>query len=219
VDPANAKPLFQKLCRVTKGLNSTLEEGVAMIERALKAGRIDLDRLVGEATLSETPYTDETSSSLHLNRDILVFLARASVQPFLEEMAHHLAGQFDQSNWNKGICPICGSSPILSELSGDEGRRMWICSLCSHRWEGARMACPFCGQEDSEGHRYLFVEADETLRIDVCDRCNRYIKTIDTRNAGQAVFPMLEHIGSIHLDILAQGEGYQRGSAPFLDIG
>ena len=95
---------------------------------------------------------------------------------------------------------------------------MLICSLCGYSWKGIRMRCPFCETEDQKAHRYLFVEGDNTVRIDVCDACKKYIKTIDSRNMGQKIFPLLEHMGTLHLDILAQQEGYERGSAPLLEI-
>ena len=102
----------------------------------------------------------------------------------------------DLAGWSKGICPICGAPPLLSELSETEGRRMLICSLCGYRWKGIRTACPFCETEDQKAHRYLFVEGDNTVRIDVCDACKKYIKTIDSRNMGQKIFPLLEHMGT-----------------------
>jgi len=218
VDFKNAGKLFRSLCRIAKKQNQTLLEGIEKIEKAMRSRKIDLDRLLGEVTLSDTPYTNDVSSSLGISRDILVFLARASIQPFLEKVALHLAEQSDHREWNKGTCPICGSPPVISELSGEQGKRMWICSLCGHRWQARRMACPFCGEEDPQAHRYLFVEGDETSRIDVCEVCKRYIKTIDSRTLGPEIFPLLEHMGTIHLDILAQEAGYQRGSVPFLDI-
>ncbi len=218
VDLGAAKRLFRSLCGIAKKQNPTLRQGVEKIERALRSRKVDLDRLLGETTLPETPYAREVSSLLGLSRDILVFLARASIQPFLEKVAACLGERSDRREWNRGTCPICGSPPIVSELSGEEGKRMWICSLCAHKWQGPRMACPFCNNEDQEAHRYLFVEGDETVRVDTCEACRKYIKTIDSRKMGGKPHPLLEYMGTLHLDVLAQEEGYQRGSAPFLEI-
>ncbi|MBW2121218.1 MAG: formate dehydrogenase accessory protein FdhE [Deltaproteobacteria bacterium] len=215
----SAKGLFRSLRGLAKKQNRVLRKSVDEIDKAMRTRRIDLGRLLGEMTLSQTPYTDEVSSSLGLSRDVLVFLARASIQPFMEELALHLAAGQDHRDWRKGICPICGSPPIMSELSGEEGRRMWICSLCGYRWRGLRLGCPFCGREDPQAHRYLFVEGDDTVRVDVCDECGRYIKTLDSSKMDRKVFPLLEYVGTLHLDVLAQKEGYQRGSTPFLEIG
>lgn len=219
IDREAAKKLFRSLCQIAERQNQTLQEGVEKIEKAMRSRKIDLDRLLAEMTLSESPYTNDVSSSLGLSRDILVFLARASILPFLEKVALHLAERFDHREWKKGACPICGSPPIVSELSGEQGKRMWICSLCGYKWEGLRMTCPFCGNDDHQAHRYLFVEGDESVRIDICEACKKYIKTIDSRRMGLRIFPLLECMGTLDLDILAHQEGYQRGSDPFLEIG
>jgi FdhE protein len=118
-----------------------------------------------------------------------------------------------------GACPVCGSLPILSTIAGEEGRRMLICSLCRLEWKIPRFACPFCQTEKQEGHPYLFIEGDRGIRIDVCDACMKYIKTIDTRGLGATIFPLLEDVATLHLDMLAQESGYQRGSRPFMEIG
>jgi len=47
-------------------------------------------------------------------------------------------------------------------------------------------------------------------RVDVCEKCKRYIKTIDTKEIGEEVIPLIEDIGTLHLDILAQKEGYKK---------
>ncbi len=218
IDYEAAGKLFRSLCRVAKGRTPILKEGIEKIERATREGRIDMDRFLGEMALSESRYLEEVSSSIGLNRDILTFLGRASIQPFLIEAAAILKEGADLKGWSENMCPVCGAPPLLSELAETEGRRMLICSICGHRWKGVRTVCPFCHTQDPKAHRYLFVEGDESVRIDVCEVCKKYIKTIDSRKMSQRIFPLLEDMGTIHLDMLAQGEGYQRGSTPFLEI-
>jgi FdhE protein len=218
IDFEAATKLFHSFCRMAKRETQTLHEGIEKIQRAARTKRFDMDRFLGEMTLPDAPYTREVSSSLALEHDLLVFLGRATVQPFLEEVADLVREGTDLEDWSEGICPVCGSSPLLSELAESEGRRMLICSLCGYRWRGGRMRCPFCGTEDQKAHRYLFVEGDDAVRIDVCETCHKYIKTIDSRKIGAKIFPLLEYMGTLHLDILAQQEGYESGSSPFLDI-
>jgi len=213
-----ARTVFQSLCDLATKQNETLRRGVQKIVEAMGDKAIDIPRILKEMTGGDTTYTSDLCGSLSLDRDILVFLGRASIQPIAQEAALFLGEGIDFVGWAKGICPTCGSLPILSELTGEEGRRMLICSLCGCEWNVSRLACPFCGVEKHEGHPYLFVEGDQHVRIDVCDDCKRYIKTLDTRKAGQAVFPLLEDVATLHLDMLAQEKGYQRGSAPYLEM-
>jgi FdhE protein len=213
-----ARTVFGSLCDVARTENDTLRRGVDRIVEAVRDEKIDIVRILKEVIRGEGGYTDECCQSLGMNRDILVFLGRASVQPLAQETAFVVSQGVDAGDWTKGICPICGSLPILSELTGDEGRRMLICSLCGYEWSVPRLVCPFCGEAKHEGHLYLFVEGDETVRVDVCDGCKKYIKTLDTRKGGRAVFPLLEDVATLHLDMLAQEKGYERGSAQYLEL-
>lgn len=213
-----ARTVFESLCDVAKAGNDTLRRGVHGIVEAMRDEKIDIVRILEEMIREKRPYTEERCQSLNMSCDILVFLGRASVQPLAEETALVVSQEIDAAGWTKGICPICGSDPILAELTGDEGRRMLICSFCGYDWSVPRLACPFCGEARHEGHPYLFVEGDETVRVDVCDDCKKYIKTLDTRKGGRAVFPLLEDVATLHLDMLAQEKGYERGSAQYLGL-
>ena len=46
-------------------------------------------------------------------------------------------------------------------------------------------------------------------RIDLCDSCHHYIKTIDVRTL-EAPDPCLEDLGTLHLDVVAARKGYSR---------
>ena len=46
-------------------------------------------------------------------------------------------------------------------------------------------------------------------RIDLCDECHRYIKTIDTRGI-TATDRLPEDLATLHLDVVATQTGYSR---------
>jgi FdhE protein len=118
--------------------------------------------------------------------------------------------------WLKGYCPICGSAPILSLLEG-EGARSLICSFCWHQWPVKRVNCPFCDNSDSKTLHYLFSDAEKDRRVDLCDKCHKYIKTLDTRQVGRQIYPPLEQIATLHLDVKAREEGFEAGVRLFLE--
>ena len=75
-----------------------------------------------------------------------------------------------------------------------------------------RLKCPSCGNDDHETLKYFYTESEGTAnRIDVCDKCKRYIKTVDTREISGEIIPIVEDMGTLYLDVLAQKEGYLRG--------
>jgi formate dehydrogenase maturation protein FdhE len=55
--------------------------------------------------------------------------------------------------------------------------------------------------------------ADESPRwLETCDACQGYIKTVDERRLveGEAIYPVVEEAATLHLDLLAEREGYVR---------
>lgn len=50
----------------------------------------------------------------------------------------------------------------------------------------------------------------EAYRVDLCDNCMQYIKTVDSRKLGYEPYLVLEDITTIHLDFLASEKGYKR---------
>ena len=112
--------------------------------------------------------------------------------------------------WKEGYCPVCGSRAGMAELSGDEGKRRLSCSACFFQWPYPRIQCPYCGNADPETLSY-FTAGDGPTRVGVCRKCSRYLKTRDAR-LGNADVPMeAEDLVTLHLDLLAGKEGFERG--------
>jgi FdhE protein len=93
---------------------------------------------------------------------------------------------------------------------------MLRCSFCSTEWYFKRLMCPFCGNEDQNSLKYFFVDESSPVekpafRVDVCDNCKSYIKTLDERKLSESEKPdlYLENLGTLYLDILAQRDGYK----------
>jgi FdhE protein len=98
----------------------------------------------------------------------------------------------------------------MAELSGDEGKRRLSCSACFFRWPFPRIQCPYCGNADPDTLSY-FTAGDGPTRVGVCRKCSRYLKTRDAR-IGNADVPLeAEDLATLHLDLLAGKEGFERG--------
>lgn len=156
------------------------------------------------------------STQYQLDTDLLLFVGLNLSQVMLELYAHKLTQKVDQENWLKGNCPVCGSHPAIDKLRRDDGKRMLRCSFCGTEWYFKRIMCPFCGNEEQGNLRYFFVEEGAPIdkpafRVDVCDKCKSYIKTLDERKLPESEKPdlYLENLNTLYLDILAQRDGYQ----------
>jgi FdhE protein len=71
------------------------------------------------------------------------------------------------------------------------------------------MICPFCNNKDQESLQFFYAEEEKTHRVDLCDKCHQYIKTVDLRTIGDTDF-LLEDLATLHLDIVASERGYKR---------
>ncbi len=209
LDVASATKLFKRLSKVLS-LGKRGSRDAKRINQALCSKDIDLVELFKHVLAENGDYISALSRKVGVREDLLYFLAATSVKPILEAYADELKGYVDQETWWKGYCPICGSLPFIAELR-EEGERFLVCSSCSFEWRFRRLKCPFCENEDHQGLRFFYAEREgKANRVDVCEKCRRYIKTVDMQALGGEVIPLIEDLGSLYLDVLAQEEGYKR---------
>jgi len=214
LDIDSARKLFERLCKVL-GRRKKASQDAKRINQALRSKDIDLVELFEHFSAEKGEYLSALSKKLEVKEDLLSFLVRNSVKPILEAYADELKGNVDRETWWRGYCPICGSLPFLAELR-EEGERFLVCSSCSFEWRFMRLKCPFCETEDYKELRYLYAEGEgKAHRVDVCEKCKRYIKTVDTREMAGEVIPIVEDMGTLYLDVLAQKEGYMRGGITY----
>lgn len=137
------------------------------------------------------------------------FLALAFLQPYAEFVRSRAALQLE--GYAFSVCPFCDRKPALGVLrqQGDGARRSLLCGFCLTEWEFRRIVCAGCGQED---HAKLPVYTAETfphIRVECCDTCHAYIKSIDLTKNGLAD-PLVDELASIPLDLWAQEHGYAK---------
>lgn len=145
-----------------------------------------------------------------LDVELLVAIVSAVTRPFLEAYAAALSEKVDQAAWGRRYCPVCGGKPDFAYLHEDDGARWLVCSRCDSRWRFSRVGCPHCGNDKQDDLSY-FAERDgpSKYRLYVCERCRRYIKTVDLRQAGSRVSFPLERLATRAMDRQAVEEGYQ----------
>ncbi|MFB3885493.1 MAG: formate dehydrogenase accessory protein FdhE [Thermodesulfobacteriota bacterium] len=207
VDIEASMTLFHSLCQIGKDANSHMAREAEKIEAILDQKKVDLKRLLIEGT--KEGKIKEIGREFGLDKQVLTYLVQESLRPSIEAGVEKLHHEFDTRNWLKGYCPICGSLPYLSLLKEEVGKRYLLCSFCGYAWRVDRMTCPFCQNKGQESLHYFYGEGEEALRIDFCDKCREYIKTIDLRKI-DSDDPTLEDLATLHLDVLASQKGYRR---------
>lgn len=136
------------------------------------------------------------------------FYARVILQPFAE----YLASRGDiQSSGANPTCPFCHARPVAGVLRGEgEGGKRWLlCSLCSSEWQFRRVLCPGCGEENKDKLPSYTAAEFPAARVEACDTCGTYLKSIDLTKDGHAI-PVVDEIATVALNIWAEEHGYMK---------
>lgn len=210
VDQKESRALFLTICNLAKKGNPQMENAARAALNAVDA-RVDLNVIFSGILNGNEALFENLSEELGIEKTALGFITYNSLIPSVCACAEQLSGYLKKAEpWLKGYCPICGSLPILA-IFHHEGARSLICSFCRYQWSVKRVYCPFCETSDNKHLHYFYNEGEDELRIDVCDNCKKYIKTIDTRKAQRMIYPPLEQVSSLHLDYKASEMGYVSG--------
>jgi hypothetical protein len=116
-------------------------------------------------------------------------------------------------------CPVCEGSPSVGVLreAGHGARRALVCGLCLTEWDYLRLVCAGCGEQRFESLPVFTADQFPHVRIEACDTCRRYLKTIDATRDGRAI-PVVDDIATVTLDLWARDRGYTRVHANLLRL-
>ncbi len=181
------------------------------IRRALERARKDrswVDRLFQDVLSEDQDALSGPAPEVGLEPGVVRFLARAALRPFVAQVSEAAEALLQGAAWPHAYCPVCGSPPDMACLD-DGGKRRLHCSLCRAEWPYPRIGCPFCGNEDQGRLGYLTAEGEPGIRVDVCNACRRYLKTVDRRVLEFSAPLDLEHLATLHLDLVAVERGYR----------
>ncbi|MDD5450951.1 MAG: formate dehydrogenase accessory protein FdhE [Desulfovibrionales bacterium] len=215
VDVLNARKVFESILQLGEKAPPKLREEMVKINQAVLQKDLDIEAVLSNH-LDET-FLQDTAYQLKIDSAVLSFLVRTGIEPSIKAYASAYLRNVRQFKepipidiWSKGYCPICGSAPCMALFGKDGGKRYVLCSFCGHEWQIQRLICPFCGNNDHKTLRYFFADGNEDYRVDLCDQCHQYIKTVDSRNLDYEPVLALEDLVTLHLDILASQQGFQR---------
>lgn len=140
---------------------------------------------------------------------------------FLQPYAEYLAVNREPTivDGTPSTCPLCGGKPIVGVLrsEGDGAKKSLICMLCAHEWTFRRIYCPGCGEEREPQMAFYSAPEISHVRVDVCDTCHTYLKSIDLTKTGLAV-PIVDELATIPLDLWAVEHGYRKLQINMLGI-
>jgi len=214
-----------ELRRLARNLSETSVEGSAGQRTAerLATAALDVGSLLEHSLNGDGAAIARAATAGDYDPTAFAQLLELALQPVLWEAAARCAALTDVDRWDRGYCPVCGSWPALAELVGAEKRRVLRCGRCGTWWSWLVLLCPYCGNDD---HRSLGTLIPEDVRltpaspasgesrskerIDVCERCHGYVKSIATFHSVPTSRLAAEDAATVHLDVGARERGYTR---------
>ncbi len=209
--------LFGDLCDTLVKHDRWKSEQAEYLKSTVGKGLPDLSLLIRKAALADTTYFESVSETLPITGDGLLFVGFQTGRPLFEMLAENTGGTEGYVSWGKAVCPVCAHEPDMAKFEREAGRRILHCPLCDSEWAFRRLQCPFCLNDDQNSLRFFFVDQKSPYRVDVCDECGRYMKTVDERKLeeGQKVRFAVEDMATIDLDMAAWEEGFRK---PYLHV-
>ena len=176
----------------------------ALLSLVQRAGPAPLSQTAANLALNQEQWqsllTDQNADDQH------AFFARALLQPYFEYQANRSGVA---TNSVQPDCPFCGERPQVAVLrgEGDGGKRSLVCSLCATEWDFRRLLCPNCGEETERNLPVYVAQEFPHVRIEACDTCHTYIKSVDLTKNGLAV-PVVDELASVALNLWADEHQY-----------
>jgi formate dehydrogenase maturation protein FdhE len=215
--PQRFEPLFESTLRDQISVDLPLP----FLRESLEAIAVDAPRLLAEyckdfLRRSERHWTGSlqryvaqggTDELTEDSREEL--LARIVIDPYAELLASRLSSPPQLVTGS--LCPKCGGRPVAGVLriEGDGGKRFLLCAFCATEWEFRRIYCAWCGEVREESLPVFVAEKFAHVRIEGCDTCRHFVRSVDLTKDGHAV-PVVDDLAAIPLALWAEDSGYQR---------
>jgi formate dehydrogenase accessory protein FdhE len=164
----------------------------------------DSELSVGADDAEQNPSSDHYAATY--SEPVLAWIF---LQPYAEYLADHR--EVAIVDGTPSTCPLCGGKPAVGVLrsEGDGAKKSLICMLCAHEWLFRRIYCPACGEEREPQMAYYSTPEIAHVRVDVCDTCHTYLKSIDLTKTGLAV-AVVDELATLPLDLWAREHGYEK---------
>ncbi len=141
----------------------------------------------------------------------LPFVA-AALQVYWVQMASSLKEDAFNRLEQGGLCPVCGSYPVVGIVrssGAEQGLRYLSCSLCASEWHMVRIKCSSC--ESTRGIDYHILEGSNgAVKAESCGECNAYLKLLYLSKDPQ-MEAAADDLATLSLDMLMEQAGKERG--------
>jgi FdhE protein len=204
VDSGELQSLILRL--VTKA--GDLDGGTSL--GAFRPTRDEAVELIAAAVRQDQGAIAAVAAARELDTGALTSIIHLAALPLLRACGRELQSQIPE-HWPHGYCPVCAAWACLAERRGLDRSRRLRCGRCASEWEIEWLVCVYCGERDHEKLGSLVPEdAGETLKVETCETCRGYLKSVATLQAIPAFELLLQDVETVELDLIALKREYGR---------
>lgn len=211
------KEIIFSLCKAIKEASPGAPDSLKQLSNAEEFNDVNIKKVLDKIKLfSKRELEDfikdrEMEKKTGVSGEIIAFVIFSALSPFYSLITKETRKKIDFSIWRRSYCPVCGQTAVIAKHRSEDGARVLHCWLCHAEWVYPRLECPYCENKDQKQLRFFYVPGDKSRQVHVCEKCKKYLKTIDMKIMQKNVSLDVEAIATGYLDIVAKREGY---SAP-----
>ena len=202
------KIVLSLACAVKNGLPSMVE-GIDQLSNLIQNGKLNPSDYFQAYPDTENKVMNLWVDEFKIPETPGLFLLSLVARVVLESKAKEIAAHLGDIQWEKGYCPICGEFPSIALIQEEGGKRFLHCSSCGHDWSFTRVVCPYCENEAQQGMTYFYVENKTQESAFICEKCRKYLVTLNRAGNMHERDMDVSAITLIHLDMIMQDKGYE----------
>lgn len=204
IDPDRYKNVLLQLFSLIKEQRNELAGDLNKMEQTLTSDMAQ--RWFQEAVAVNEYYFVQYAKEHNLPEWLPFYAAENGVRPFLRKITTEIASVLKKAENHRG-CPSCGEPARLAVIN-EKGKKELVCPRCHWTWQDKKIKCAHCGTDKPGRIEVLKIEKEEKAEVHVCLDCKGYTKVMDTRSMLKRESPGMMDINTIHLDYIAQENGY-----------
>ena len=208
IDEKELDDIFDEILPVIKKYYNDSKE-LKRLEDLNDKRKFSIKVLVEKIVARNEENWQKLATELNVSKNILRKVGEYISAPYLELCAEYFNKKLKKQKWEQPFCPICGSYPSMAIVNDKKDYRILWCRLCDTEWKFKKDTCPFCLTNKLKQIKYIFPPEKSPNRIDACDKCKRYLKTIDEQLIIKKPNLVVENLASYRHDLIALQQGYQ----------
>lgn len=200
--------IFEKIYPIIKKYSHRSKEQLLQIDELNDKRKLSMKELVIALVDNNKEKFSNILDGYDVSQTILERIAELISSPYLELCAEYFNKKLSQFVWNQPNCPICGNLPNMALVNEQTNEKHLWCRFCDTTWEFKEKTCPYCLNDDQTKFKLIFPSTQSPYRLDVCECCNNYVKTIDGLITDEQINFSVKNIETYYLDLLAKKFGY-----------